>query len=88
MKESWTKEIVISRNYIPDWVGYAAVYPLKIFKDGSILMLWREDCLITYFPRTKTFEEIDPVYTNYGAVNYVPSILSLKNFVLENVKVF
>ncbi|KAM7503760.1 hypothetical protein LguiB_002664 [Lonicera macranthoides] len=89
VKESWTKEIVISRNYIPDWVGYEAVRPFKILKDGSILMLWRDDSLITYCPRTKAFEELDIGMSNYDtkyeAVNYVPSILSLKNIVLEKV---
>ncbi|KAM7498406.1 hypothetical protein LguiA_022820 [Lonicera macranthoides] len=92
LTESWTKEIVISRNYIPDWVVYEGVCPVRIFKDGSILMLWRDDRLFTYCPRTKAFEELDIGMSNYDtcyeAVNYVPSIVSLKNIISGKVLVF
>ncbi|KAL8485716.1 hypothetical protein ACS0TY_027846 [Phlomoides rotata] len=48
VEKSWTKKFVISRS--PNFLGeyYEVVYPIKIFKDGDILMAW-EDFFLFYY---------------------------------------
>ncbi|KAL3535299.1 hypothetical protein ACH5RR_003760 [Cinchona calisaya] len=45
----WSKEIVIDKE-TADLVGpsYDVVRVLKVFKDGDILLLWRDDILLSY----------------------------------------
>ncbi|KAH6774974.1 hypothetical protein C2S52_012535 [Perilla frutescens var. hirtella] len=39
VEKSWTNEFVISRNPYPIFEPYEAVYPIKFFKNGDVLMV-------------------------------------------------
>ncbi|KAL8510280.1 hypothetical protein ACS0TY_017184 [Phlomoides rotata] len=90
VEKSWIKEFVISK--VPDFVGkcYEVVYPIKVFKDGDILMAWEDSFLFYYSNKTKTSRKIhmfEPE-TYMDAVVHTPSFLSLKSFRVKNVRSF
>lgn len=89
-KESWSKEIVIQHD--SPSMKHLLIHPIKVFKDGSILLLtyWS---LFTYDPANNTIQD----HKIFGPENffshpiskfYVPSSISLKSFMLEKVSVF
>ncbi|KAL0360134.1 UNVERIFIED_CONTAM: putative F-box protein [Sesamum radiatum] len=92
VEKSWTKEIVIRK--IPELAGpsFEVVQALKIFTDGTILLLWGDFFMLYYCSKTGTAKEVDleqPSGPNsIEAIHYVPSFLSLKRFPLENVSPF
>ncbi|KAI3464425.1 hypothetical protein Pfo_021088 [Paulownia fortunei] len=65
VEKSWTKEFVISK--IPDTAGesYEVVYPMKVFKDGDILMSWEDYFLFYYSNKTQTTSKNRHVWTAY-----------------------
>lgn len=79
LKESWTKEVVIRENHARPLDEM--VHVLKVFMDGSILMLFRDDFMFTYHPGTKTVQELeifrDPSRGIFDAMLYVPSFIRL-----------
>ncbi|KAL1827906.1 hypothetical protein ACET3Z_006318 [Daucus carota] len=87
VKESWSKEIIIQElNF---GLHCRTFYVLKVLKDGSILMLCSANLLFTYHPGTKIWQVV-PCFKEYEiqsmyASVYVPSFISLKSFMLENV---
>lgn len=86
--ESWSKEIVICTDFLYNSMLDEEVYPLKVLEDGTILMYCEEHQLFTYHPGTKrTQDYIFPngSFETLNAVVYVPSLISLKTFMLENV---
>lgn len=90
-EKSWTKEFVISK--IPDFAGesYEVVYPIKVFEDGDILMIWDDLYLFYYSNKTKTAAKIDMWgLKNAGRMDAMlhtsTSFMSLKSLVMENVK--
>lgn len=88
VKESWSKEIVICTDLLYDGMLDEEVYPLKVLKDGTILMFCEEYQLCTYQPGTKTSQHNifeDGFLDTFNAMVYVPSFISLKSFMLENV---
>lgn len=93
MEKSWTKELVISK--VPDFAGecYEVVYPLKVFKDGDILMWWKNELHLFYYSsQTKFIAHVDSFspkrFCYMLARLYVPSFVSLKSFLIENVRSF
>ena len=89
--ESWSKEIVIHTDFLYWGTLDEEVYPLKVLKDGTILMYCEEHELFTYHPGTATTQDHtfpDGDYKTYNAMVYVPSFVSLRStFMLENVLV-
>lgn len=87
MKESWSKEIIISDS---DLCG--KVHALKVLKDETILMLFHNVYLFTYHPGKKTLQKLDifrrGFFDTLDALVYVPSFIALKSFVSEKVSVF
>ncbi|WOH01060.1 hypothetical protein DCAR_0520439 [Daucus carota subsp. sativus] len=89
--ESWSKEIIIRTDFLFEGMLDEEVYPLKVLKDGTIIMYCGEFQLFTYHPGTETTQEHDfpdGDYNTYNAMVYVPSFMSLRStFMLENVLV-
>lgn len=86
--ESWSKEISICTDFLFDGMLDEEVYPLKVLKDGTILIYCEEYQLFTYHPGTRTTQDHiipDDSFHTYNAMVYVPSFISLRNFMLENV---
>lgn len=101
IKKSWSKDFVIDKHPI-DLVGehYEVVRILKVFRDEVVLLLWRDDLLISYNRKTNTLQLIDMYKIlardngNFDfqeclcieAISYVSSFLSLKIFEREMVE--
>ncbi|KAL2231921.1 UNVERIFIED_CONTAM: F-box protein [Sesamum indicum] len=92
VEKSWAKEIVIRK--IPELAGpsFEIVQAIKIFTDGTILLLWGDFFMLYYCSKTGTAKEVDleqPSGPNsIEAIHYVPSFFSLKRFLLENMSPF
>ncbi|KAI5668419.1 hypothetical protein M9H77_18272 [Catharanthus roseus] len=98
VKNSWTREAVISK-YPIDLIGcyYEVVHVVKVFKDGEILLIWRDDWFLSYHLEKKTlisFDARDLIGENLEGLppcvepmDYVSTILSLRSFQKEIVKV-
>ncbi|KAK3000275.1 hypothetical protein RJ639_022805 [Escallonia herrerae] len=84
VKESWRKEIVIKQVLL----YYEMVSPLRVLRDGGILMLWGDQMFYSYSFETETWERLLPDISFMGGSMHVPSFLSLQTFGMENVVVF
>ncbi|XP_073135574.1 F-box protein At3g07870-like [Henckelia pumila] len=91
--KSWTKEFVISK--LPDLCGecYELVFPIKVFKNGDILMIWGDFNLFYYSNNTKTTSTMSLFELEFAigcieAMLHVPSLVSLTCFAGENVHSF
>ncbi|XP_027174050.1 F-box protein At3g07870-like [Coffea eugenioides] len=94
----WTKEIVIDKEPA-DLVGpsFEVVRVFKVFEDGNILLLWRDDILLSYDSRRqilhqsgvhKLIKKIDDQMNEDGypcieVMEYVPTFLSLESFGIQ-----
>ncbi|KAH6818046.1 hypothetical protein C2S51_001649 [Perilla frutescens var. frutescens] len=91
VEKSWTKDFIISKRQIPnfrrDAVGHVA-YPVKVFKDGDILMAWGGLCLFYYSTKSKTGHEIDIFERDIDSILHTSSFVSLKSYVMERVRSF
>ncbi|KAK3000274.1 hypothetical protein RJ639_022804 [Escallonia herrerae] len=58
VKESCSKEIVISKKFVQDWLSYEMIYPLKVLKDGDVLILFWDVRLFSYSPKSQTLEDL------------------------------
>lgn len=107
-EKSWTKEFVIRKG--PEFVFDCrclqrcreVVYPIKVFKDGEILMAWHDVYTICYSNETKTTrrtdvfgldelgDELQHCFELGGmkVLTYTPSFLSLTSFANETVTPF
>lgn len=97
VSQSWTKEIVIKLESDLGCLLYAVVTPIKVWGNGDILMLWRDDYLYSYSPERKTLEavvvprdsaHIVDRFITYEMMLHVPSFCSLKDFAKEKVDMF
>lgn len=90
MKESWSKEIIIS-DHSAGWLC-GTVHALKVLKDETILMLFHNEFLFTYHPGSKTLQILGIFQRGFfdllDAMVYLPSFIALKSFVSEKVSVF
>ncbi|XP_075521199.1 F-box/kelch-repeat protein At3g23880-like [Primulina tabacum] len=90
--ESWTKQFVISNS--EEFVGsyFEAVYPIKAFKDGEILLSWDNNNLFYFSSKTETCQKLELVIQNEpGWIEVIPhcsTFLSLKSFTGEDVILF
>ncbi|XP_047959886.1 uncharacterized protein LOC125205113 [Salvia hispanica] len=96
VEESWTILYKIGSNgFDLDWPSgfdwnYMCVKPIKLFKDGDVLMLLYEKWLIYYSNKTRTIQQVGmfkdaTAKDKVSAMIFTPSLFSLKNFVFENV---
>ncbi|CAI9755933.1 unnamed protein product [Fraxinus pennsylvanica] len=91
-KESWTRQYVISK--MTELIGptFEVVYPLKVFKDGVIMVLWGDFFMLYCHNKSEFGQQVDieqPQGPNrIEAMLHVSSLLSLKTFGLENVSNF
>ncbi|XP_042033556.1 F-box protein CPR1-like [Salvia splendens] len=96
VEESWTMLYKISNNGFDfdrasgfGW-NYMCVKPIKLFKDGDVLMMLDEKRLIYYSNKTRIVQQVD-MFKDAAAKDYVstlvftPSLFSLKNFRFKNV---
>ncbi|KAL2513258.1 F-box protein [Abeliophyllum distichum] len=92
VKESWTREFVISK--MTELIGptFEVVYGLKVFKDGYILVLWGDFFMMYCCNKSKVGQEVDMEQprgpNSIEAMLHVSSLFSLQNFGLENVRKF
>ncbi|XP_073051489.1 F-box protein At3g07870-like [Primulina eburnea] len=90
--KSWTKEFVISK--LPNLAGecYELVNPIKVFKNGDILIVWGDFYMFYYSNKNKTTSKIDIIEMaccgSVEAILHVPSLVSLACFGRENVNSF
>ncbi|XP_047953279.1 F-box protein At3g07870-like [Salvia hispanica] len=86
-EKSWRKEYVISK--IEDYKGqsYEVVRPLKVFKDGDMLMACGEFSLFYSSSKTRTISRIE-MFGYANSVVHTSSFLSLTSFGTENVSYF
>ncbi|CDP21974.1 unnamed protein product [Coffea canephora] len=97
----WTKDIVIDKEPA-DLVGpsFEVVRVFKVFEDGNILLLWRDDILLSYHSRRqilhqsgvhKLIKKIDDQMNEDGypcieVMEYVPTFLSLETFGIQTME--
>ncbi|KAF7127159.1 hypothetical protein RHSIM_Rhsim11G0183200 [Rhododendron simsii] len=95
VSESWTKEIVIRLESDLTCLLYAQVTPIKVWRNGDILMLWRDDFLCSYNPERNSLEQvvvpresahIVDRFIIYEMMLHVASFCSLKDFAMEKVQ--
>ncbi|RAL41441.1 hypothetical protein DM860_010235 [Cuscuta australis] len=65
---------------------HLAVYPIKIFEDGDILMSWRETFVLRYSSKTKGMRKMRMFKYDFYA-DYTPSLVSLKSLCFEGCHV-
>lgn len=93
VKESWTRQFVIavSQNFVCTF--YDAIYPIKAFKHGDILLYdYSKGTLFYFCNKTKTCKNLDlGIKDRRDRIDAIPhnsSFLSLKSFDGENVELF
>ena len=85
--ESWTIESKISTNgfgcYFPR--NYLSIEAIKLFKDGDVLMLVDNSILLYCSNKTRNLQLVDMFKDANVKGCALISLLSLKNFLFENV---
>ncbi|KVI02070.1 F-box/kelch-repeat protein At3g06240-like [Cynara cardunculus var. scolymus] len=90
IKKSWRKELVVKLGIIPDldWLIWEPMFLIEGLKDGSILMVCREERLLVYCPQSKTIEHTEMFEPYFSGLPYRPSFLKLRDFASERVRMF
>ncbi|XP_057793479.1 F-box protein At3g07870-like [Salvia miltiorrhiza] len=83
--KSWTKEYVINKTGDLSGECYEVVRPIKVFKDGDVLMAWGEFSLCYYSNKMKN---INMFAGDVDSILHTPTFLSLRSFGMENVSSF
>ena len=84
VEESWTKhQIRIDCDYEFE-IEHMIVAPIKVYKNGDVLMFLDDTCLVYYSNKTKTTQRVG-MFDDWEATIFTPSLFSLKNFGGENV---
>lgn len=90
-EKSWAKEFVISKIQVVNIVdGYTFFSPIKLLKDGEILMANAGLSLFYYSIKEKTIWRIQhkpPAFTLH-ALTHTSTFLSLRTFQMERVTLF
>lgn len=90
IEESWTKAFTLRECW--NSVSVAYLNPIKVFKDGDMLMLCEEDLqLYCYSKRTRSIQKTLVSKTSgypSSLLIYRPSFLPLKDFLLEDLRSF
>ncbi|XP_047953325.1 F-box protein At3g07870-like [Salvia hispanica] len=88
-EKSWSVEFSILKDNTPIWDGLQQLNPIEVFKNGDMLLSWRQGRPIYYSSTTKAIQEVDLHDSEddmrYQISLYTPSLLSLKTFATENV---
>ncbi|XP_057793477.1 F-box protein At3g07870-like [Salvia miltiorrhiza] len=90
--KSWSKRFVIRK--MPELIGpsFEIVRVLKVLGDGNILLVWADYCVLNYCSKSEVTQEVDMVQSrgpnSVEAMHYVPSLMSLKSFVMEKLVMF
>ncbi|XP_047979941.1 F-box protein At3g07870-like [Salvia hispanica] len=90
--KSWSKRFVIRK--MPELIGpsFEIVRVLKVLGDGNILLVWADYCVLNYCSKSEVTQEVDMVQSrgpnSVEAMHYVPSLMTLKTFVMEKVVLF
>ncbi|KAL8482326.1 hypothetical protein ACS0TY_028483 [Phlomoides rotata] len=90
--KSWTKEFVIGKMPQLAGLSFQLVRALKAFRDGSNLFMWGDYCILYYCGKKRVTEEVDMNQARgpncIEAMDYVPSFVNLRSFVMEKVIMF
>lgn len=88
-KKYWTKDFIIRKMAIPNFErpNYNIVRPLKVFKDGEILMAFGGLPLFYYSTKTKTSHELAllEMYIAIEPILLTASLISVRSFANEKV---
>ena len=85
VKESWTMEYQIVIDFDHDW-SYLNICTFKIFKNGDVLIVLGDTCLIYYSNKMDSIQQVGIITDELAyTMIYTPSHFSLKNFGGENV---
>ncbi|KAL8485605.1 hypothetical protein ACS0TY_027772 [Phlomoides rotata] len=91
VEKSWTKQLFIgdARAFVTTYSYGKLAYPIKIFKDGDILLAWEYKFLF-YSKKNNTVQKLEAFepHSDINAFLYTPSFLSLKSFGMEKVMSF
>ncbi|VFQ87249.1 unnamed protein product [Cuscuta campestris] len=73
-------------------IPYYAVYPIKIFEDGDILIAWLDTIVFLYSSKTKTIERLPTLKQHspgdcISPILHTPSFVSLKSLCCEGCNV-
>ncbi|XP_073288291.1 F-box protein At3g07870-like [Primulina huaijiensis] len=90
VEESWSQQYVIPIMF---QTTSEIMYPIKVFKDGDILILWENFELFFYCNKSKSTRKVDAFemvhYTGWTeAMLHTSSFVSLRSFCGENVGTF
>lgn len=90
VEESWSQQYVIPIMF---QTTSEIMYPIKVFKDGDILILWEDFELFFYCNKSKSTRKVDAFemvhYTGWTeAMLHTSSLVSLKSFGGENVRTY
>ncbi|XP_073285965.1 F-box protein At3g07870-like [Primulina huaijiensis] len=90
VNESWSQQYVIPIMFR---TTCETMYPIKVFKDGDILILWEDFELFFYSNKSKSTQKVDAFemvhYSGWTeATLHTSSFVSLKSFCVENVGIF
>lgn len=92
VKNTWTKDLVISKLEVPYFVrlDYQTPHPVKMFKDGEILMIWGGTCFFYYSAKDDTTRELEvfEMYSDIETILHTSSFFSLRGFGNEEVGSF
>ncbi|KAL8481963.1 hypothetical protein ACS0TY_028199 [Phlomoides rotata] len=88
-EKAWVKVYVISKtpDFFPFRFMIGLIFPLKVFKDGDILLEW-DGCFLFRYSEKDKLEPFDMFCSWHEAIIHTPSFLSLKSFDAENVSTF
>ncbi|CAA0828684.1 Unknown protein [Striga hermonthica] len=87
---SWAKEYVMSKRPDLDGECNEVVRPMKVFRNGDVLMAWDDYFLFYYSERDKGSRSI-AMFECMGSIDsclHKPSFIPLTNFPMENVMSF
>lgn len=95
VESSWKMQFIMSKSVEDFGNGESAsavFYLVKLFKDGDMLLAWKDFFLVYYSSRTASVQEVDmfrvPPDNMLDAILYTPSFLSLASFGFEDVTSF
>ncbi|KAL8482124.1 hypothetical protein ACS0TY_028327 [Phlomoides rotata] len=91
VEKSWTKQFFIGYPLPFENIYFYvdAAYPIKVFKDGDILLAWEHEFHF-YSKKNHTVQRLESfeLHHDINAFPYTPSFLSLKSFEMEKVVSF
>ncbi|CAK7350766.1 unnamed protein product [Dovyalis caffra] len=87
IKDSWTKEIVITKNSLSSMLQNCFLQPVMVSKDGKVLISSDSNALVWYDPTSKSFTDVtlpSRIGPEFEAVCCVASFDSLSDIMKKN----